>query len=148
MKKIIIFLISISFSFVLHAQGIIGAWETSFTSENGDLIKSIVIFADGYQVSTTYNSTTGKFIRTNGGTWKVEGNTMIEKIEFHTSSPELVGTQVSFKVRISNNEIEFVAHKNGEHSQEGWAFTNISCSEKELPIWKLNSLVKKNSVDH
>ena len=47
-----------------------------------------------------------------------------------------------------DNEIEFVAHKNGEHSQEGWAFTNISCSEKELPIWKLNSLVKKNSVDH
>ena len=108
MKKIIIFLISISFSFVLHAQGIIGAWETSFTSENGDLIKSVVIFADGYQVLTTYNGTTGKFIRTNGGTWKLEGNTMTEKIEFHTSNPELVGTQVSFKVRISDNEIEIV----------------------------------------
>ena len=47
-----------------------------------------------------------------------------------------------------DNEIEFVAYKNGEHSQEGWAFANISFDEKELPIWKLNSLVKKNSVDY
>ena len=79
MKKIIVFLISLSFSFVLHAQGIIGAWETNSVSENGDLLKSIVLFADGYQVLTTYNATTGKFIHTNGGTWKLEGNIMTEK---------------------------------------------------------------------
>jgi hypothetical protein len=108
MKKIIVFLISMSFSFVLHAQGILGAWETTSTSENGDLLKSVVIFADGYQVLTTYDATTGKFIHTNGGTWKLEGNTMTKKIEFHTDNPELVGTQVSFKVRITDNEIEIV----------------------------------------
>ncbi|WP_229719250.1 hypothetical protein [Winogradskyella schleiferi] len=33
---------------------------------------------------------------------------MTKKMEFDTSTPELVGTQVSFKVRISDNEIEFV----------------------------------------
>ena len=108
MKKIIIFLICISFSFVLHAQGIIGAWETNFVSKNGDLLKSIVLFADGYQVLTTYDATTGKFIHTNGGTWKLAGNTMTEKIEFHSDNPELVGTQVSFKVLITDNEIEIV----------------------------------------
>lgn len=108
MKKIIVFLISLSFSFVLHAQGIIGAWETNSVSENGDLLKSIVLFADGYQVLTTYNATTGKFIHTNGGTWKLEGNIMTEKIEFHSDNPKLVGTQVSFKVRVTENEIEIV----------------------------------------
>ena len=108
MKKIIVFLISLSFSFVLHAQGIIGAWETNFVSKNGDLLKSIVLFADGYQVLTTYDATTGKFIHTNGGTWKLEGNMMTEKIEFHSDNPKLVGTQVSFKVRITDNEIEIV----------------------------------------
>jgi hypothetical protein len=108
MKKIIVFLISLSFSFVLHAQGIIGAWETNSVSENGDLLKSIVLFADGYQVLTTYDATTGKFIHTNGGTWKLEGNMMTEKIEFHSDNPKLVGTQVSFKVRITDNEIEIV----------------------------------------
>ena len=108
MKKIIVFLISLSFSFVLHAQGIIGAWETNFVSKNGDLLKSIVLFADGYQVLTTYDATTGKFIHTNGGTWKLEGNIMTEKIEFHSDNPKLVGTQVSFKVRVTDNEIEIV----------------------------------------
>ena len=108
MKKIIIFLICMSFSFVLHAQGIIGAWENTSTSKNGDLLKSIVIFADGYQVLTTYDATTGKFIHTNGGTWRLEGNIMTEKIEFHSDNPKLVGTQVSFKVRITDNEIEIV----------------------------------------
>jgi len=108
MKKIIVFLISLSFSFVLHAQGIIGAWETNFVSKNGDLLKSIVLFADGYQVLTTYDAITGKFIHTNGGTWKLEGNMMTEKIEFHSDNPKLVGTQVSFKVRITDNEIEIV----------------------------------------
>ena len=108
MKKIIVFLISLSFSFVLHAQGIIGAWETNFVSKNGDLLKSIVLFADGYQVLTTYDATTGKFIHTNGGAWKLVGNTMTEKIEFHSDNPELVGTQVSFKVHITDNEIEIV----------------------------------------
>ena len=97
-----------SFSFVLHAQGIIGAWETNFVSKNGDLLKSIVLFADGYQVLTTYDAITGKFIHTNGGTWKLEGNMMTEKIEFHSDNPKLVGTQVSFKVRITDNEIEIV----------------------------------------
>ena len=108
MKKIIIFLICMSFSFLLHAQGIIGAWENTSTSKNGNLLKSIVIFADGYQVLTTYDATTGKFIHTNGGTWKLEGNMMTEKIEFHSDNPKLVGTQVSFKVRITDNEIEIV----------------------------------------
>ena len=108
MKKIIVFLISLSFSFVLHAQGIIGAWETNSVSENGDLLKSIVLFADGYQVLTTYDATTGKFIHTNGGTWRLEGNIMTEKIEFHSDNPKLVGTQVSFKVRVTDNEIEIV----------------------------------------
>ncbi|MFY0629640.1 MAG: membrane or secreted protein [Flavobacteriaceae bacterium] len=108
MKKIILFLICVSFPFVLHAQGIIGAWETSSKSENGDLLKSVVILADGYQVITTYDAKTGKFIYTNGGTWKLEGNTITEKIEFDTKNPERVGTLVSFKVRISDNEIEMV----------------------------------------
>jgi hypothetical protein len=108
MKKITVCFICMSFSFVIHAQGIIGAWENTSTSENGDLLKNVVIFADGYQVLTTYDVTTGKFIHTNGGTWKLEGNTMTEKIEFHTDNPELVGTEVSFEVHITENEIEIV----------------------------------------
>ena len=69
MKKIIILLICTFFSSEIHAQDIIGAWESTSTSEKGDELKSVVIFADGYQVISTYNAVRGKFIHTNGGTW-------------------------------------------------------------------------------
>jgi len=108
MKKRGIFFICMIFSFVLQAQGIIGAWESYSTSKNGSKQRSVVIFADGYQVVATFDASTGKFIHSNGGTWKLEGNTMTETVEFHTDNPERVGTKVSFEVRISNHEIEIV----------------------------------------
>ena len=108
MKNIITFIISMSLSFVLNAQGIIGAWESTTTNKNGDLIKNVVIFADGYQALSTYDSATGKFIHSNGGTWKLEGNLMTENIEFHTDQPERVGTEVSFEVVITETTIEIV----------------------------------------
>ncbi|WP_299553355.1 membrane or secreted protein [Seonamhaeicola sp.] len=90
----------------MYAQSIIGAWEAFETSDNGDKIRSVVIFAEGYQVLAKYNATTGKFIHTNGGTWKLEGDTMTEKVEFHTDNAERVGTEVSFKVIIIDNTIQ------------------------------------------
>ena len=76
MKKLIVLLICTFLSFGIKAQSFIGAWESYHTSENGEKLKSVVIFSDGYQVITTSDSKTGKFISTNGGTWKLEGNKM------------------------------------------------------------------------
>lgn len=108
MKKIFILLLFFSASFGLNAQNIIGAYEAYSTSENGDKLKNVVILADGYQVLTVYNAETGKFIHSNGGTWKLEGNTMTEIVEFHTDNAELVGTEVSFEVKITDNTIQIV----------------------------------------
>ena len=57
---------------------------------------------------TTYNATNGEFIHSNGGTWKLEGDIMTEKVEFHTDNSELVGTEFSFKVIITDSEIKIV----------------------------------------
>ena len=108
MKKKFVLLICIIMSFGINAQSIIGAWENYTTSENGDKLRNVVIFANGYQVLTTYNATTGKFIHSNGGTWKLKGDIMTEKVEFHTDNSERVGTEVSFKVIITDNVIEIV----------------------------------------
>ena len=102
MKKIISVLICTLLSTVMNAQTFIGAWETLATSANGEPIKNVVIFSDGYQVSTWYHATTGKFMKTNGGSWKLEGSTMTEKIEFDTENPKRVGTEVSFKVHLND----------------------------------------------
>ncbi len=111
MKKIIVLLVCTLISFGIKAQSVIGAWESYATSKNGDKLRSVVIFADGYQVISTYNATTGEFINSNGGTWKLEGDTMTEKVEFHTDNSERVGTEVNFKVSITDNVIEIIDSK-------------------------------------
>jgi hypothetical protein len=98
MHKLILFLLGVLFSFGIEAQSFIGAWEAYSTSANGDEVKSVVIFADGYQVISVYDANTGKFISTNGGTWRLEGNIMTEKVEFDTNNPDRVGSEVSFEV--------------------------------------------------
>ena len=103
MKKIIVLLICTFLSFGIKAQSFIGAWERYHTSENGENLKSVVIFSDGYQVITISDSKTGKFISTNGGTWKLIGDTMTEKVEFDSNNSERVGTEVSFKVFIHDS---------------------------------------------
>jgi hypothetical protein len=108
MKKIIVLLLCASLSFAIRAQSFIGAWEGYHTSKNGEELKSVVIFSDGYQVISTYDSKTGKFISANGGTWKLMGHTMTEKVEFDTNNSERVGTEVSFEVSISDSIMEIV----------------------------------------
>ena len=108
MKKIISLIASVFICSVINAQSIIGAWERYHTSETGEPLKSVVIFAEGYQVLTTYYAKTGKFIHSNGGTWKLDGDMMTEKVEFNTDNSERVGTETSFKVVITDNTIQII----------------------------------------
>lgn len=108
MKKIIILLVCTVASFGINAQSIIGAWEGYHTSETGEKLKSVVIFSDGYQVLTIYRADTGKFVHSSGGTWKLVGDTMTEKVEFHTDNSEHVGSEVSFKVTINDSVLGIV----------------------------------------
>jgi len=98
-----VLLICTFLSFGIKAQSFIGAWEGYHTSESGEKLKSVVIFSNGYQVITTFDSKTGKFISTNGGTWKLIGDTITEKVEFDTNNSERVGTEVSFEVFINDS---------------------------------------------
>ena len=108
MKKIIALLICTLMSFGIHAQSVIGAWENYTTAENGDAIKNVLILTDGYKVLTTYSAKTGKFMHSNGGSWTLEGDRITEKVEFDTTNSERVGTELSYKVIISDSEIEIV----------------------------------------
>ena len=108
MKKIIYLIVFSFLSFGLNAQSVIGAWERNHTSETDEKLKSVVIFSDGFQVLTTYNAETGAFIHSNGGSWKIDGDTMTEKVEFHTDNPERVGTETSFKFNLTDNTLSIV----------------------------------------
>jgi hypothetical protein len=108
MKKTLLLLIFTLLSISINAQSFVGAWERYHTSEKGEELKSIVIFSDGYQAISTYNAKTGKFIYSNGGTWKLIGDSITEKVEFDTDNPERVGSEVTFKVEITDSSMRIV----------------------------------------
>jgi hypothetical protein len=108
MKKLIALLVYTLFAFTTNAQSPVGAWQALSTAENGDTLKSILVLTKGYQVLTTYNNTTGQFVHTNGGSWKLEGNTMTEKVEFNTINPDHVGQEFSFEISLANDAIQIV----------------------------------------
>lgn len=103
MKKLILVLLCIFLFIGIKAQSFTGAWEGYHTSDSGVKLKSVVIFSDRYQVITTHELNTGKFISTNGGSWELTGNAMTEIIEFDTDNSERVGVEVSFEVFINDS---------------------------------------------
>ena len=121
MKKTIILIIFILSITNTNAQSFVGAWERNHVSEQGEELKSVVIFSDGFQSISTYEAQTGKFIYSNGGTWELSGDTMTEKVEFDTNDSSRVGSEVNFKVIISDStmaivgsEMKFIRIDNGK----------------------------------
>ena len=86
------------------SQGVVGAQERYENTESGKQ-KQIVIFSDKFQAISIYDADTGKFIYSNGGTWKLNGNTMTEKVEFDTDNSERVGDILTFEVKITNDSL-------------------------------------------
>lgn len=108
MKNILLLLICTLWCLALEAQSVIGAWERSHTTENGEALTSVVLFVEGYQVLVTYQTETGKFLHTNGGTWKLEGDTMTEKVEFHSDVSEYVGNKSVFQIEVTDTSFHIV----------------------------------------
>lgn len=106
MRTTIFFLIFIFISFAGISQSLIGAWESYHTTDSGERLRSVIIFADKYQVMTTYNAETGEFIKTNGGSWDLDGNMITEKVEFDSKNPDVVGLKTSFKIHINDPILE------------------------------------------
>jgi hypothetical protein len=102
MKNIGLLLFCSLFSFAVKAQSPLGAWETQYEAKTGENLRAVVLFLDGYQVISVYDAESGKFVSTNGGTWKLVGDTMTEKVEFDTNNPARVGSETIFNVELSD----------------------------------------------
>ena len=106
MKNIITLILLVLFSTSIKSQSLIGSWELTLENELGIKEKQIVIFSsNGFQSISIFNAETGEFIYTNGGTWKLNGDDLTEKVEFDTGNPERVGSEVTFKIILKKNSI-------------------------------------------
>ena len=106
MKNIITLILLVLFSTSIKSQSLIGSWELTLENKFGIKEKQIVIFSsNGFHSISIFNSETGEFIYTNGGTWELNGDDLTEKVEFDTGNPERVGSEVTFKIILKKNSI-------------------------------------------
>ena len=92
MKTLIIILSCLALiSANVDAPTVEGAW--SYQDKKGQT--TVVILSDGHYSITTYDLQQKLFGTTLGGKYRVDGDKIIETIEFNTANPELVGTERS-----------------------------------------------------
>ncbi len=68
-----------------------GAWSSSETNDKGEKIEITTIVMDGYLAETLYDAESGEFIRTFGGSWTVDKNIFLLKLEFSSADSTVVG---------------------------------------------------------
>ena len=77
-KSIVVITILILTSLYSNAQSPIGAWERYYDDDNGNTIRSVVIFSEKFQSIAMYNAKSGEFIYSNGGTWELNDNKILK----------------------------------------------------------------------
>jgi hypothetical protein len=78
-----------------------GAW--SFKDGNGQ--QQVLIVADGHFALTSYDLAGKSFVSTRGGKYKIEGDKLIEIVEFNTTDPTQIGSEQSpFTLEITRKE--------------------------------------------
>lgn len=75
-----------------------GAWRTT---ENGET--TMLLISENYAMQTTY--TPARFLGTNGGTWKADGNALAYTIEFDTQDSTRVGQTERYAFTLTNNQL-------------------------------------------
>jgi hypothetical protein len=82
-------------------KDVVGAWESGNPES-----RTTIIFSEGYFASTQYDLTNKKFISTHGGKWKLEGDKLIQVIEFDMKTPEDVGTEIKLEAKLKGKSLQ------------------------------------------
>ncbi|MEM7485911.1 MAG: membrane or secreted protein [Bacteroidota bacterium] len=104
-KYFLLLLIGI-LSLSTNAQTLIGAWENTSISPEGQPVKDVVVFSKGHQVATRFNAKTGAFVSTNGGKWVLKGDEITETVEFDSKNPDRIGAMISFRIELSQDKLK------------------------------------------
>jgi len=98
----LVFLIVISCTRSLGQEALVGAWQTD--TEGGRIV---MICSEKYFSAAVYNSTSGAYVGTCGGSYRLEGNVFVEVHEFNTLKPDFIGKEMRTLVEIKKDRIVF-----------------------------------------
>lgn len=95
----VVVLATSSFRQRTSADSLTGAWEMG-----PETMKMTKIFSDKYFSVAIYNLRDKQFVATAGGSWRLDGNTLVETFEFHTKQPEKVGTETRTSIELKGEK--------------------------------------------
>ncbi len=100
------FLLSFSKTKNIDTKDIVGAWGFGPAEDRTVMINTEKIFS-----VATYGIPGKKFISSKGGTWRVEGNNLVKKIEWNSKDSTQVGKEITEDVLIKDGKL-FVKQTN------------------------------------
>ena len=106
MKNILSLFVALFITSVALSQSLVGAWEATTVNSHGDDVRIVAIFTENYQSVAYYQADNGHFLRANGGSWRLDGNTMNETVEWDCSIPQRVGNTVSFEIELTETTLK------------------------------------------
>ena len=135
MNKITLLILIIVSQF-LNSQSIDGAWEKYKTNSEGTTERYVAIFSNGFNSSSVYNNIDGKFISTVGGSWYINGNLLIQKIEFDSKNPERVGSTTNSEIELKENKMTIIS------TGETWTKIDDGNPGKLNGAWVMSGRIK------
>ena len=133
-----VFTIIASFHSSIPAASLNGAWKQDVSPE------TVVIIQDGYYMLTLFDRAGKKFIRSEGGTIRLEGNKIVLGVEFETAESSRIGQEEQYDATVSENEVKVIVGgseqvwkkvDNGSGSLAGnWRITGRMQQDKLVPM--------------
>ena len=96
------------------SESLQGAWSSSEINGKGEKVEITTIVMDGYFAETIYHAESGAFIRTFGGSWTVDKNRFLLKLEFSSADSSAVGKTTEQIFDLEGDTIKF------EGSEKVW----------------------------
>lgn len=90
----------------IDAKDLKGAWEYGPAEKHTVMINTDKVFA-----VAVYDLPGKKFISSYGGTWRVEGNKLVQNIEWNNLDPQQVGTELTSDISINSKKSAITATK-------------------------------------
>ncbi|MFD0750226.1 hypothetical protein ACFQZS_08750 [Mucilaginibacter calamicampi] len=90
----------------IDSKDLKGAWEYGPAEKRTVMINTDKVFA-----VAVYDLPGKKFISSYGGTWQVNGNKLVQKIEWNNSNPQQVGTEVTTDITLAGKKLTTVTSK-------------------------------------
>jgi len=119
------------------AAEIIGAWQ----SQTGEVTSSWIA-SEKYFAIAIYNEKEKQFIETYGGSWRLEGNKLTFRYEFHTTDPAQIGKEHSIPIELKKDRLVFEPKK----KEMTWKKLDSGAPGKLAGAWLITGRYTNNEM--